>query len=161
MGAATSTSATELEASCRTIPDSAYTGQSLAAAIQQTTGRTTTYSALTNSITHELADASQPWLSDKDVEAHTGGGFPYGADQLLHAGGLALGAHVALLLRSSRLRCVDHHGPRGTHDILCDIPLTGGPGHQVEAFTPDGVYYDLQGELSIRSFDIRLWSGPK
>ena len=57
------------------IPDGAYTGVSLAAAIQATTGRTTTYSALTNSSTHDLADASQPWLSDQNLEAHTGGGF--------------------------------------------------------------------------------------
>ncbi len=41
------------------VPDGAYTGVSLAAAIQTTTGRTTSYSALTNSITHDLA-ASQP-----------------------------------------------------------------------------------------------------
>jgi len=26
----------------------------------------------------------------------------------------------------------------------------------VEASSPDGLYYDLQGELSIRSFDLRL-----
>ncbi len=51
---------------------------------------------------------------------------------------------------------MDHHGPRGTHDILVSIPLTGGPGHQVEASTADGLYHDLQGQLSIRSFDIRL-----
>ena len=63
------------------IPDGAYMGVGLAAAIQTTTGRTTTYSALTNSITLELADASQPWLSDKNLEAHTGGGFPFGASR--------------------------------------------------------------------------------
>jgi hypothetical protein len=34
--------------------------------------------------------------------------------------------------------------------------LSGGPGEQVVASSPDGMYYDLQGELSIRSFDIRL-----
>ena len=57
------------------IPDGAYTGVSLAAAIQVATGRTTTYSALTNSITHALAD-SRPWLSDESLEAYMGGGFP-------------------------------------------------------------------------------------
>ena len=41
------------------IPDGACTGVSLAAAIQVATGRTTTYSALPNSITHALA-ASRP-----------------------------------------------------------------------------------------------------
>ena len=54
------------------IPDGAYTGASLAAAIQTATSRTTTYSALTNSITHDLA-SSQPWLSDRNLEAYTGG----------------------------------------------------------------------------------------
>ena len=43
----------------------------------------------------------------------------------------------------------------GTHDILCSVPLTEGPGHQVVS-SGDGIYYDLQGKLSIRSFDIRL-----
>ena len=66
-----------------------------------------------------------------------------------------------VFLKSSKLRCVDHHGPRGTHDILCTVPLTGGVGTQVEASSPDGVYYDLQGELSIRGFDLSLtdWLG--
>ena len=55
------------------IPDGAYTGVSLAAAIQAATGRTTTYTALTNSITHDLA-ASPPWLNDQSLAAYTGGG---------------------------------------------------------------------------------------
>ena len=61
-----------------------------------------------------------------------------------------------VFLKSSKLRCVDHHSPRGTHDILCVVPLTGGVGTQVEASTPDGVHYDLQGELSIRGCDLSL-----
>ena len=61
-----------------------------------------------------------------------------------------------VFLKFSKLRCVDHHGPRGTHDILCLVPLTGGVGTQVEASTPNGLYYDLQGELSIRGFDLSL-----
>ena len=36
------------------IPGGAYTGTTLAAAIQTSTGRTTTYNALTNSITHTI-----------------------------------------------------------------------------------------------------------
>ena len=50
---------------------------------------------------------------------------------------------------------MDHHGPRGTHDILAVIPLAEGPGHQVVS-SGEGIYYDLQGELSVRSFDIRF-----
>ena len=38
---------------------------------------------------------------------------------------------------------------------IMSIPLTDGPGHQVVA-SGEGIYYDLQGELSVRSFDIRL-----
>jgi len=62
------------------IPAGAYTGTSLAAAIQLATGRTTTYAPLTNSITHDLA-ASRPWLSDTSLAKYTGGGFPYGASR--------------------------------------------------------------------------------
>ena len=42
-----------------TVPQGAYTGFTLAAAIQSATGRDTTYSLLTNSITHALASAAQ------------------------------------------------------------------------------------------------------
>ena len=155
------------------IPDGAYTGLSLAAAIQTATGRTTTYSALTNSITHDLAASSQPWLSDQSLEAYAGGSFPFGASRenpkslnaVLGDGTnyatqvvwpwVRMSPYSCLFVRSSRLRCVDHHGPRGTHDILCSVPLTEGPGHQVVC-SGDGIYYDLQGELSMRSFDIRV-----
>ncbi len=41
---------------------------------------------------------------------------------------------------SHRLRCENHHGPRGTHDILCSVPLTEGVGTQVEVSSPTGVY---------------------
>ena len=61
-----------------------------------------------------------------------------------------------VFLRSSRLRCMDHHGPRGTHDILCMIPLTGGAGTQMEGGTLDRVCFDLQGETSLRTFAFRL-----
>ena len=62
------------------IPTGAYTGTSLAAAIQLATGRTTTYTALTNSITHDLA-TSRPWLSDASLAKYTGTGFPFGASR--------------------------------------------------------------------------------
>ena len=69
--------------------------------------------------------------------------------------GVRMAPYSCLFLRSTRLRCVDHHGPRGTHDILMSIPLTDGPGSQVVA-SGEGIYYDLQGEVSVRSVDIRL-----
>ena len=155
------------------VPEGAYIGSSLAAAIQTATGRATTYDTLTNSITHTLAAANQQWLSDKDLEGYSSG-FPSGASnqdpKSLNAvlgDGVNTSTQVVwsfvrmspysyLFLRSQRLRCVDHHGPRGTHDIICIIPLIGGTGTQVEASSPDGVYYDLQGEISLRSFDLSL-----
>ena len=159
------------------IPEGAYTGPTLAAAIQTATGRTTTYNSTTNGITHAIVPG-QGWLSDKQLEAYSTG-FPTGASaqdpKSLNAV-LGDGEHGAttvtwqfvrmapynyVFLKSSKLRCVDHHGPRGTHDILCTVPLTGGVGTQVEASSPDGLYYDLQGELSIRGFDLSLtdWLG--
>ena len=159
------------------IAEGAYTGPTLAAAIQSATGRTTTYNSTTNGITHTIVPG-QGWLSDKQLEAYSTG-FPTGASaqdpKSLNAV-LGDGEHGAttvtwqfvrmapynyVFLKSSKLRCVDHHGPRGTHDILCTVPLTGGVGTQVEASSPDGLYYDLQGELSIRGFDLSLtdWLG--
>ena len=58
------------------IPDGAYTGVSLAAAIQVATGRTTTYSALTNSITHALAaglgSATRVWRRTRGEASPSG-----------------------------------------------------------------------------------------
>ena len=101
----------------------------------------TTYSALTNSIVHDLAGAGQPWLSDKELENYAGGGWPAGAGRddpkslnTVLGDGTNSTTHVTwpwvrmspdtyLFLRSSRLKFVDYHGPRGAHDILCSIPL--------------------------------------
>jgi hypothetical protein len=153
------------------VPEGAYTGPVLAAAIQVATGRSTIYTPMTNSITHATI-AGQGWLNDKQLEAISAG-FPVGASpqnpRSLNAvlGDGEIGAtqvvwpfvrmapYSYVFLKSSKLRCVDHHGPRGTHDILCVACLTG-VGTQVEASSPDGVYYDLQGELSIRGFDLSL-----
>ena len=63
--------------------------------------------------------------------------------------------YTVLYLRSNTLRCSEHHGPRGTHTILCSIPLTRGIGSSVEASSPDGVYYSLAGKQSIRTIDIQ------
>ena len=155
------------------VPQGAYTGFTLAAAIQQATGRDTVYSVLTNSITHQLQSADRPWLSDADVAARAGQ-FPANAskDNVLslndvlgdgvNSGNTVTWSFVrmtpysVLYLRSNRLRCENHHGPRGTHDILCSVPLTQGIGSQVEAHSPDGVYYNLAGGSSCRTMDFRL-----
>ena len=159
------------------IPEGAYTGTTLAAAIQTSTGRTTTYDALTNSITNTIV-AEQGWLSDEQLTAYSSG-FPAGASsqdpKSLNAvlGDGTNGATQVVwsfvrmspcnyvFLRSSRLRCVDHHGPRGTHDILCMVPLAQGTGSQIHFASPDGVYYDMQGVNSLRTFDFSLtdWLG--
>ena len=57
-----------------TVPQGAYTGFTLASAIQTATGRETSYSLMTNSITHALA-SSAPWLSDAEIAARSGS-FP-------------------------------------------------------------------------------------
>ena len=160
------------------VPQGAYTGFTLAAAIEGATGRDTTYSVMTNSISHVLASASEPWLSDAELAARTGS-FPAGASssdpRSLNAvlgegtisGSIVTWAFVrmapwsVLYLRSNRLRCENHHGPRGTHDILCSVPLTGGVGTQVEVSSPIGAYYNLAGGSSCRTIDFRLtdWLG--
>ena len=159
------------------VPQGAYTGFTLASAIQTATGRDTSYSLMTNSISHTLA-ANAPWLSDADIAARSGA-FPSGASpsdpRSLNAvlgEGTTSGSTVTwafvrmapwtvLYLRSNRLRCENHHGPRGTHDILCSVSLTGGVGTQVEASSPTGTYYNLAGGSSCRTMDFRLtdWLG--
>ena len=59
------------------VPQAAYTGLTLASAIQAETGRDTTYNALTNSIVHSLA-ADSLWLSDADLAVRAGA-YPSGA----------------------------------------------------------------------------------
>ena len=155
------------------VPEGAYTGPALASAIQLATGRTTTFSLLTNSIVHTLASATQQWLSDADLASRTGA-FPPSAsstnplslNQILGDGQnvgttvtwsfVRMSPYTVLYLRSNMLRCSDHHGPMGTHNILCSIPLTRGVGSSVEASSPDNVYYSLAGKSSIRTFDIEL-----
>ena len=160
------------------VPQGAYTGFSLAAAIQGATGRDTTYSVLTNSITHALASAAQPWLSDAQLAARSGP-FPPGASssdpRSLNAvlgEGVNEGSTVTwsfvrmapwsvLYLRSRGLRLEHVHGPRGSHDIVCSVPLTGGVGSQVLASSPTNVYYHLAGGSSSRIIDFQLtdWLG--
>ena len=150
------------------IPEGAYTGFGLAGSIQFATGRATTYDSLTNSITHTLASSEQRWLADSELAAEPGS-FPPGASlsdpQSLSAvlgNGVHSGTTVVwpfvrmcpwhvLYPRSSRLRCENHHGPRGTHDIVCSVPLTSGFGSSVEVSSPTIVYYSLAGGSSCRT----------
>ncbi len=160
------------------VPQAAYTGFALAAAIQAATNRDTSYSVLTNSISHALASADRQWLSDAEIGARTGS-YPSGAsasdprslNDVLGEGTISgstvtwsfvrMAPYTVLYLRSNRLRCENHHGPRGTHDILCSVPLTGGVGSQVESSSPTGVYYNFAGGSSCRTMAFRLtdWLG--
>ena len=160
------------------VPNGAYTGFTLAAAIQQATGRDCTYSVLTNSITHVLQSADRPWLSDADVSARTGAlpanatasnvlslnsilGEGVNSNNTVTWSFVRMAPYSVLYLRSSRLRCENHHGPRGTHDILCSVVLHQGIGSQIEAHTPENVYYNLAGGSSCRTMDFKLtdWLG--
>ena len=59
------------------IPEQAYTGALLAAAIQTATSRTTTYDPNTNAISQAVT-SGQEWLSDAALKAYSSG-FPTGA----------------------------------------------------------------------------------
>ena len=155
------------------VPEGAYTGFTLAAAIKSATGRDCVYNVQTNSLVHVLQGTDRPWLSDAAISLRTGN-FPAGAsasnvrslNEVLGEGvvngifvtwpWIRVAPYDVLYLRSNRLRCENHHGPRGTHDSLCSVPLTQGIGSQVEASTPVNVYYKLAGGSSCRTMDFRL-----
>ena len=63
-----------------TIPERAYTGSTLAAAMQTSTGRSTSYDPDTNSIT-QVITTGQEWLSDNALKAYSTG-FPAGASSI-------------------------------------------------------------------------------
>ncbi len=135
------------------VPPGAYTGFTLAAAIKTVTGRDCVYNPLTNSMTHVLQGTDRPWLSDAAIAARTGS-FPADAsasdvrslNEVLGDGtvnGLfvtwsfvRMAPYTVLYLRSNRLRCEHHHGPRGTHDILCSVPLTQGVARKLKRILP-------------------------
>ena len=60
-----------------TIPERAYTGTSLAAAMQTATGRSTSYDTDTNAIIQTIT-ATEEWLSDDALKAYSTG-YPAGA----------------------------------------------------------------------------------
>ncbi len=156
------------------LPQQAYTGTSLAAALQTVTGRTTTYSDLTNTITQHVT-AGQEWLSDAELATYNSG-FPAGAnasaprsinqvlgDSRLNAGTghrewyfVKMAPYDYLFLRSRRLTVENSHDPHGRHDVLATIPLTQGVGKVEEGKSPDGIYYRLSRDLTLRSVDFQL-----
>ena len=61
-----------------------------------------------------------------------------------------------VFLRSRRLTVENSHDPKGRHDVLATIPLTQGVGKVEEGKSPDGVYYRLARDLTLRTVDFQL-----
>ena len=147
------------------LPVAAYTGAKLAAALQQLTGRSVSYSDQTNAITMSSSAGAHP-LTDEQL-AQLGYADPMSVNNVLgfyelSADGatvtypfVSMNPFADIYLRSHTLRCHRSFGPQGTHDILCKITLKEGVGRVVEAGMADGVYLDL-GDASLRSIDFRL-----
>ena len=154
------------------LPEQAYTGTQLAAAMQAATSRTTTYDPNTNAITQAVV-AGEEWLSDAALKAYSSG-FPAGAS---NAAPLSLGTvlgdsttvggnHVwtfvkmspydYLFLRSRRLTVTNSQDPVGRHDVIACIPLVNGIGAVEMASSPDGVYLKLPTDLVLRNIDFSL-----
>ena len=153
------------------VPEQAYTGSSLAAAIQAATGRTSTYDASTNAITQAIT-AGQEWLSDEALKTYSAG-FPAGASSSAPLSlNVILGPATAgsdlvwsfvtmapyeyLFLRSRRLTIESCQDPNGRHDVIAQIPLTRGIGAVEQSASPDGVYMKLPNDLTLRNIDFSL-----
>ena len=153
------------------VPEQAYTGVQLAAAIQTATGRTTTYDANTNSITQAIT-AGQEWLSDDALKTYSAG-FPAGASPTeprslnIILGPATAGANLVwnfvtmapyeyLFLRSRRLTIESCQDPNGRHDVIAMIPLVNGIGAVEQSASPDGVYMKLPNDLTLRNIDFSL-----
>jgi hypothetical protein len=154
------------------IPEAAYTGSRLATVIQVTTGRTTTYSDQTNTLS-QVVVSGQEWLDDEALRGYSSG-FPAGAsptnpkslNSVLGPGSIDANGNLVwqfvkmspfdhCFLRSRRLTIENSHGPRGEHDILCMIPLASGVGTTVVGGSPDNVYYAI-GDTALRQIDFQL-----
>ena len=154
------------------LPEQAYTGPQLAAAMQTATSRTTTYDLNTNSITQAVI-TGQEWLSDAALKAYSSG-FPAGASNTEPLSlGSVLGASTTvgsnhvwtfvkmspydyLFLRSRRLTVASSLDPGGRHDVIAQLPLTRGVGAVETASSPDGVYLKLPTDLVLRNIDFQL-----
>ena len=154
------------------LPIAAYTGQRLASTIQSLTGKTATYSDVTNSISIAHDEATRI-LSDEELREMPSSLFPEGAspsnpksiNRVLGPSSVENGNQVFsfismqpftdVYLRSRRLTCANMHAPDGSHDVICKIPLSEGVGKTVVSASPENVYYDL-GAISLRTIDFQL-----
>ena len=155
-----------------TIPLRAYTGTSLAAAMQTSTGRNSSYDPDSNSITQTIT-TGQEWLSDVALKAYSTG-FPAGAsstdprslngvlgDSSSVTGNLVfnfvkMSPYDYLFLRSRRLTVENSHDPNGRHDVLLKSMLVKGIGGMETASSPDGVYMRLSRDMTLRAIDFQL-----
>ena len=155
-----------------TIPEKAYTGSTLAAAMQTATGRSTSYDPDTNSIT-QVVTTGQEWLSDNALKAYSTG-FPTGTsstaprslntilgDSSSVTGNLVfsfvkMSPYDYLFLRSRRLTVENSHDPLGRHDVLLRVPLVKGIGSVEIASSPDGIYMKLPQDMTLRNIDFEL-----
>ena len=154
------------------LPEQAYTGPRLAAALTTATGRATSYSDQTNAITQAVVPG-QEWLDDEALRGYSSG-FAEGASSTnplslnsvlgpgyVNADGNLVWQFVKMspydhcFLRSRRLTVENSHGPRGEHDILCMIPLDQGIGRTVVAGSPDNVYYEVP-DMHLKHIDFSL-----
>ncbi len=153
------------------IPQQAYTGGRLATMNQSQTGKTASYTELTNSLTVAY-DPDTKILSDEEI-SNMSGDFPAGATAerphslnqclgpcILENGNqvypfITMQPYADVYLRSRRLTCSNVHGPNHTHDIICKIPLSEGVGKTVVSGSPENVYYDL-GSITLRGIDFQL-----
>ena len=153
------------------VPEQAYTGVQLAAAIQLATSRTTTYDANTNAIT-QVITVGQEWLGDEALKSFSAG-FPVGASGVEpHSlntilGPATSGANLVwdfvtmapyeyLFLRSRRLTIENCQDPNGRHDAIAMIPLVNGIGAVEHSASPEGVYMKLPTDLTLRNIDFSL-----
>ena len=154
------------------IPEKAYTGTTLAAALQAATGRSTSYDADTNAITQTIT-TGQEWLSDAQLKTYSTG-FPAGAspdnpkslNQILGQGSSVTGNLVwsfvsmapydYLLLRSRSLTVENSEDLNGRHDVVAMLPLNKGIGAVEESSTPDGIYLKLPPNMPLKSIDFEL-----
>ena len=154
------------------IPEQAYTATRLAAAIQNATGRTTTYTESNNQI-QQVVFRGFELLSDEELKQFSLAGFPAGASNMfprsLNAilgpstteNGLVtfmfpkMSPYDDLYLRSSKLSCQNVHGPFGEHDILCKVTLDQGVSRVQSDESPWDLYTDIT-PTSMKTIDFRL-----
>ena len=158
------------------LPQQAYTGKQLAAAIQVATGLTSTYFEQRNEIRVTMPTSLHTIMTDTELSTTppsptvswpegAGPNNPMSINNILGPRTrenndvvfpfVNMSLYHDVYLRSNRLTCHHLHGPRGESDIIAKIPINKGVGTVIEDATPENVYLDL-GTHSLRTLDFRL-----